>query len=120
MPFSLIRTVTVGFGISPKSADLPGHPDSARGLRDFSRSPPVGSFTPPRERSTKLALGLVGRLRVPKNRVNSLCGIRQSTNPDASVRGPLSRFSAARVVYSGNRGINLRLDQRGEVARQAP
>jgi len=46
--FSPVRTVTVGSGISPDL--LTSAFQSARGLRSQAPLPPVGSFTPPRER----------------------------------------------------------------------
>lgn len=53
-PFSLssIRTVTVGFGITPNLlTSYPGWWDkSARGLEATCFLPPVGTSTPPRER----------------------------------------------------------------------
>jgi len=51
---SFIRTVTVGFGITPKSADPGTHcePQALAGLcclsfRNMPPSPPVGNFAPP-------------------------------------------------------------------------
>jgi hypothetical protein len=46
---SFIRTVTVGFGLTPNLLTLPRHePGQAlAGLCDCSPSPPVGIFTPP-------------------------------------------------------------------------
>ena len=50
-PFSSIRTLTVGFGVSPNLlTPSDGTPRGARGLERQALSPPVGTFTPPRER----------------------------------------------------------------------
>src|SRR5690606_1490690 len=46
IPLSLIRTVTVGSGISPDLLTLP-KATGARGLGPCRPSPPVGSSTPP-------------------------------------------------------------------------
>ena len=49
-PFSFIRTVTVGFGIAPNLLTPPIARRALAGFGDCSPSPPVGTFTPPRER----------------------------------------------------------------------
>ena len=49
-PFSSIRTVTVGFGISPNLLTPPIARRALAGFDDRSPLPPVGTFTPPRER----------------------------------------------------------------------
>ena len=49
-PFSSIRTVTVGFGISPNLLTPPSARRALAGFDDRSPLPPVGTFTPPRER----------------------------------------------------------------------
>jgi hypothetical protein len=48
-PFSSIRTVTVGFGITPNLLTPPIARWALAGFSDRSPSPPVGTFTPPRE-----------------------------------------------------------------------
>ena len=49
-PFSSIRTVTVGFGIAPNLLTPPIARRALAGSGDRSPLPPVGTFTPPRER----------------------------------------------------------------------
>lgn len=49
-PFSSIRTITVGFGIAPNLLTPPIARPALVGFRDHSPLPPVGTFTPPRER----------------------------------------------------------------------
>ena len=51
VPFSSIRTMTVGFGMTPNLLTPPMTSAGARGLmRALAQSPPVGISTPPRER----------------------------------------------------------------------
>jgi hypothetical protein len=49
-PFSSIRTITVGFGIAPNLLTRPIARRALAGFGDRSPIPPVGTFTPPRER----------------------------------------------------------------------
>src|ERR1700745_1372789 len=49
-PFSSIRTVTVGFGIAPNLLTPPIARRALAGFGDRLPLPPVGTFTPPRER----------------------------------------------------------------------
>ena len=52
-PFSSIRTVTVGFGIAPNLLTPPIARRALAGFGDRSPLPPVGTFTPPRERDRR-------------------------------------------------------------------
>ena len=49
-PFSSIRTVTVGFGVAPNLLTPPIARRALAGSGNRSPLPPVGTFTPPRER----------------------------------------------------------------------
>ena len=53
LPFSSIRTITVGFGIAPNLLTPPIARRALAGFGDRSPLPPVGTFTPPRERDRR-------------------------------------------------------------------
>jgi hypothetical protein len=46
-PFSLIRTVTVGSGVTPDLLTLPRSEKALAGFETWASLPPVGTFTPP-------------------------------------------------------------------------
>jgi hypothetical protein len=107
-PFSSIRTVTVGFGIAPNLLTPPIARRALAGFGDRSPLPPVGTFTPPRERGrteirpVRLKLVWSSHTTIFANRTVSLPRSSETENTALLLRHEQQHDAADRASDAGD------------------